>query len=290
MLLYVISALFLVFVKAQTNCSSSLQSATSPVATTGFAWDIIATNVSSARGIIFDSQGRLLVVKQGMGIVALTLSNDSCAVLTKTTTVLQNSSLNHGIEFSPDGTTLYASSSDSAWSWEYNVSDASVVNPRLLVGGMGDTTHSTRTLQISPLYPNLLMISRGSDGNIDTTAAYASSGHSQVKVFDLNHVPNGGYDYTQDGGILAYGVRNEVGITSDRSGNIWGVMNSADQMTRNGTDISKDNPSEELHYCTPTYSFRTKIKLDYQRIQKLYISDIRIVLEFGIHHHLLLLY
>lgn len=242
--------ILLSLVHAQTTCNSALQAQTSPVAFNGFAWDIIATNVSEARGIIFDSRGRLLVVQQGTGITALTLSNETCATLSSMTTVLQNSSLNHGIEFSPNGSTLYASSANSAWSWTYNSSDASVSNPKLLVRNMGGTTHSTRTLHISPSRPNLLVISRGSDGNLDASAASISSGHSQVKVFDLNQVPSGGYDYTIDGGLLAYGVRNEVGITSDWRGDIWGVMNSADDLDRNGTDISKDNPAEELHYCS----------------------------------------
>lgn len=252
MLLLCIFVAFIAITGAQQNCASSLESSTSPVATNGFAWDIVATNVSSPRGIVFDSRGRLLVVQQGVGIVALTLSNDSCARVTEWITVINNSSLNHGIEFSTDGGTLYASSSNSAWSWEYNAGDATVANPKLTVGGMGGTSHSTRTLHIPPLYPDLLIISRGSDGNIDSSAAFPDSGHSEVKVFNLTNLPIGGYDYTADGGLLAYGVRNEVGITSDLQGYIWGVMNSADDLHRNGTDISKDNPAEELHDCIPS--------------------------------------
>jgi glucose/arabinose dehydrogenase len=253
-----LSFLLIPLTQAQ-SCSSSLNAVTSPVATAGFEWDIISTNVSEARGIIFDIQGRLLIVQSGIGITALTLSNDSCATVISTSTVLKNSSLNHGIEFSPDGRTLYASSTDSAWSWSYNVNDATVSNPKLLVGNMGGTTHSTRTLHISPSLPNLLVISRGSDGNIDPSAASISSGHSQVKVFDLTKVPSGGYDYTQEGGLLAYGVRNEVGITSDWQGIIWGVMNSADDLTRNGTDISTDNPAEELHYRIYPLNYSDKV-------------------------------
>jgi glucose/arabinose dehydrogenase len=236
-------------VSAQTNCSSSVKASTSPVAADGFAWDIIATNLSQARGIIFDSRGRLLVVESGTGITALSLSNGTCATIVQTTTTLANSSLNHGIEFSTDGGTLYASSEESAWGWNYNADNASVSDPQLIVTGMGGTTHSTRTLQISPLHPNLLLISRGSDGNIDLSAASITSGHSQVKVFDLEKIPEGGYDYTSDGDVMAYGVRNEVGITSDSAGHIWGVENSADQLERNGTTISTDNPAEKLNYC-----------------------------------------
>jgi glucose/arabinose dehydrogenase len=240
---------------AAQNCTSSVKASTSPVATKGFEWDIIATNLSTPRGIIFDSQGRLLIVQSGTGIIALTLSNVSCGIVTESKDVILNSSLNHGIEFSTDGKTLFASSSNDAWSWTYNVTDASISNEKLLVTNMGGTTHSTRTLHIPPLHPNLLLISRGSDGNIDPSAATTTSGHSQVKAFDLDHVPSGGYDYSSDGGILAYGVRNEVGVTSDLAGHIWGVMNSADDLERNGTDISMDNPAEELHYCTFSLTF-----------------------------------
>jgi len=249
--MFLLSLFLLLFlpVYAQ-NCTSSVKSTTSPVATTGFAWDILATNLSSPRGIIFDSQGRLLIVQSGTGILALTFTNDSCGIVTQTTNVLLNSSLNHGIEFSVDGKTLFASSANDAWSWSYNATDASVSNVKLLVTNMGGTTHSTRTLHVPPLHPNLLVISRGSDGNIDPSAATTASGHSQVKAFDLDNVPSGGYDYSSDGGILAYGVRNEVGVTSDLAGHVWGVMNSADDLERNGTDISMDNPAEELHYCT----------------------------------------
>ena len=217
----------------------------------GFEWDIISVNLSTPRDITFDSRGRLLILEAGSGITALTLSNDSCSVVTATTQLLSNSSLNHGIEFSTDGNTLYASSNNSAWAWDYNVDGPNISNPRIIVTGMGGTTHSTRTLHIPPLHPNLLVVSRGSDGNIDASAADIASGHSQVKVFDLNHVPSGGYDYTSEGAVLGFGVRNEVGVTSDLNGRVWGVMNSADDLTRNGTDISKDNPAEELHYCTP---------------------------------------
>ena len=272
MILLCIFAVFLVFINAQNNCSSSVKAITSPVATNGFAWDIIATNVSSPRGIIFDSRGRLLIVQAGTGIIALTLSNTSCSQITQTTTVLQNSSLNHGIEFSVDGGTLYASSSENAWGWKYNADEASVSNPQLIVSGMGGTSHSTRTLHISPLHPNLLIITRGSDGNIDPSAATTSSGHSQVKVFDLNHVPEGGYTYANDGGILGYGVRNEVGVTSDSQGHIWGVMNSADDLERNGTTISKDNPAEELNYCIVPFSVVLNVVGDPTNPQTIYFG------------------
>ena len=228
-------ALLLSTVYAQSSCPSSIQANTSPAAMAGFEWDIISVNLSTPRDITFDSRGRLLILEAGSGITALTLSNDSCSVV------------------STDGNTLYASSNNSAWAWDYNVDGPNISNPRIIVTGMGGTTHSTRTLHIPPLHPNLLVVSRGSDGNIDASAADIASGHSQVKVFDLNHVPSGGYDYTSEGAVLGFGVRNEVGVTSDLNGRIWGVMNSADDLTRNGTDISKDNPAEELHYCTSLF-------------------------------------
>jgi len=250
MFLLLAFVLCLSLVHAQSACSlGGVGTATQPVTIRGFIWDSVAQDLRTPRGITFDKIGRLLVVSSGVGIIAMQLSNETCSQVTKAATIVANSQLNHGIEFSVDGTTLYASSSQNVFAWNYNITTGAVSNVTTIVTGMGETSHSTRTLHIPPLHPNLLVVTRGSNGNIDPSAATPDSGHSQAKVFDLTTIPEGGHDFNTGGGILAYGVRNEVGITSDANGHIWGVMNSADQLQRNGTTISNDNPAEELHYC-----------------------------------------
>ena len=149
---------------------------------------------------------------------------------------------------SADGTILYASTPAEAYAWDYDSSDGSISNRRTLVENMSGSDHSTRTLLLSRSVPGMLVIARGSFSNIDFEAASISSGHSQVRAFNLNN-RTGTYDYTTDGLRLGWGLRNEVGLGEHPgSGGIFGVENSADQQTRMGVDIHTDNPAEELNF------------------------------------------
>ena len=126
---------------------------------------------------------------------------------------------------------------------------------------MGTTgTHITRTLLVSRKHPNLIAVSLGSEVNLDLESIDPALGRAAVKVFDLRAVPSGGYDYATQGHMLAYGARNEIGLAEDGAGNVWGVENSADQLTRtkNGvsTDVHIDNPGEKLHNCEQISSLR----------------------------------
>lgn len=132
-------------------------------------------------------------------------------------------------------------------------------NQRKIVTGM-DNGHVTRTLLVSQKHPNLLIVSRGSLGNLDTTATPA---HASVKVFDWKKVPSSnGYNYVNDGKVLAFGVRNEVGIAEDKAGHVWGVENSADNLMRGSTDVHQDNPGEKLNYCE-LFIFRISSRTNY---------------------------
>ena len=146
------------------------------------------------------------------------------------------------------------SSKDRVWKWDYDPKTLALSNQVELVHGMDNTDHTSRTLFLSRRHPNLLIVSRGSNDNLDMESADSAQGRAAVKVFDLNAVPNGGYDYASQGVFLAYGARNEVGIAEDPSGQIWGVENSSDDLQRTKgeqvTDIHQDNPGEKLHNCT----------------------------------------
>ena len=94
----------------------------------------------------------------------------------------------------------------------------------------------------------MLVVTRGSTSNIDFDAASLSSGHSQVKAFNLNNL-TGVYDFDADGLRLGWGLRNDVGVAEHPgSGGIYTVENSADQLTRMGVDIHEDNPAEEMNF------------------------------------------
>ena len=94
-----------------------------------------------------------------------------------------------------------------------------------------------------------LLISRGSTSNIDPEAEMLSSGHSQIRAFNLLNITSDGYDFDTDGLRLGWGLRNSVGIAEHpTTGGIYSVENSVDQATRDGQDVHEDNPGEEMNF------------------------------------------
>ena len=153
---------------------------------------------------------------------------------------------------SEDGKTLYASNSDKAFSWPYDAAAAANSSgPTILVQGMDNEDHTTRTLLLSKKVENTLLVSRGSTSNIDLEAADITSGRSQIKSFNINPSTLGAnsYDYTSEGTLLGWGLRNSVGVAEEpTAGGIWSVENSVDNIVREGVDIHENNPGEELNF------------------------------------------
>src|SRR5438046_4674520 len=58
-----------------TTCSALKPSYSAPSIASGYLAAPIATGLFKPRGIIFDTEGRILVVQQGRGIVGLTLND-----------------------------------------------------------------------------------------------------------------------------------------------------------------------------------------------------------------------
>ena len=158
--------------------------------------------------------------------------------------------MNHGLALSRDGKTIYASSSEAVYSWAYDPEDAATSGTKkTLVTGMFNTDHNTRTILLSQKADGLLLVSRGSTSNIDAKAEVLSSGHSQLKAFNLNNITDNGYDFTADGLRLGWGLRNSVGVAEHPdTGGIYSVENSVDEMTRDGKDVHQDNPGEEMNF------------------------------------------
>ncbi len=151
---------------------------------------------------------------------------------------------------SDDGKTLYASSSSNVYSWPYDAAAATVDSGkrRTLVQNMSNTDHTTRTLLRSHAAPGQLLVSRGSSENLDADARDLASGHSQIRAFDLS---GGGqpYDYASGGRLVGWGLRNSVGLAEEpRTGGLFSVENSADQLQRGGRDVHQDDPGEELNF------------------------------------------
>ncbi|KAH6678604.1 soluble quino protein glucose/sorbosone dehydrogenase [Halenospora varia] len=244
----------LVVVEFVAAATCSLKPSSTPVTAAGWASQLIVQNLRGPRGIIFDSAGNLLVVEQGSGVVHLRFEDGSgtCLDVASKTYLINSTDLNHGIALSNDSRTLYASSSNSVYSWSYDPTAVTVSSTNTtLVTGMSNSDHTTRTLLISQKQPGILVVSRGSSENIDLQAEDINTGHSQLKAFDLNNftAESSPYDFTTSGRLLGWGLRNSVGVAEEPlTGGIYTVENSADQIQRGEVDIHQNNPGEEMNF------------------------------------------
>ncbi|KAI9881052.1 MAG: hypothetical protein M1830_008934 [Pleopsidium flavum] len=236
------------------SCSVTLTPTNSitPTVASGYRIALVATALTKPRSMKFDNKGNLLVVQQGAGIAHVAFKDDGgvCLSVSKMQAVVKNSALNHGLALSNDGKTLYASSAEAAYSWPYDPETVSVgPTNQTLVTGMNTNDHTTRTLLMSQKANGTLLISRGSTSNVDLEAETLSSGHSQIKAFDLNKIPRNGYDFNTEGLLLGWGLRNSVGVSEHPvTGGIYSVENSVDEIMRDGKDIHQNNPGEEMNF------------------------------------------
>ncbi|KAH6610669.1 hypothetical protein Trco_000689 [Trichoderma cornu-damae] len=237
------------------SCSNKLSvTYPAPVAAGGWQYRLIANGFRSPRGIAFDDDGGLLVVDSGVGLRHLTLHDEggTCLTVASSTTLIADENLNHGLALSGDGRTIYVSSASSVFSFAYNSQAISVdLSSNLtLVANMSNSDHTTRTLLVSKKHPDILLVSRGSNANVDPDAGDVSSGHSQIRSYNVTEVGPGDSPHGfLDGHLIGWGLRNSVGVAEHpSSGGIWSVENSVDALERHGQDIHQDNPGEELNY------------------------------------------
>ena len=157
--------------------------------------------------------------------------------------------LKHGLALSGDGRTIYASTSEAAYSWDYDPAQSTVSSTnQTLVTGMDNEDHVTRTILISHQVPDMILLSRGSTSNVDSDAAVLSTGHSQIRAFNLTNITDP-YEFSSDGLRLGWGLRNSVGMVEHPdTGGIYSVENSVDNLKREGEDVHQNNPGEEMNF------------------------------------------
>ncbi|KAG6019800.1 hypothetical protein E4U41_003074 [Claviceps citrina] len=235
-----------------TNCTG-LKPKWNPQAAPGVQFRVLANDLKKPRGIVADSEGNLLVVEAGgMGIRRIVLKSgrglDVCVV--SSSQLVAETSLNHGISLSSDGRTLFASSSTDVYAYEYDAKEGTVGAAKNIITGMAQSGHSARTLLVPKRSPNLLLVSRGSNSNIDTGTADIGSARSQIRIFRTDELLGSGRAVRySDGEVLGWGLRNSVGVGEDpTTGYIWSVENSIDEMKRRGVDVHNSNPGEELNF------------------------------------------
>jgi glucose/arabinose dehydrogenase len=215
-----------------------------------------SSNVGFPRGMAFAPNGDLFVSAGDVVIVLYDDNRDGISDPSERARFGSISGLSHGIAFSPDGQYLYASSATDVYRWPYATGDRTARGPAArVVSGMSPEGHTTRTLVLDSI--GRLYVSIGSRGNLDVEPELRAT-RSQIRRFVLSSVlPAGGIDF-QSGEVIGSGTRNEVGMTFDSLGRMWGVENGRDELIDNrfGGDIHYDNPGEKLNRIDgpgPTY-------------------------------------
>ena len=239
---------------ASTTCALALQpSYPAPSLAPRYNAQLIARNLTKPRGLIVDSDGQLLVVQQQVGITRLRIQDhDGCVSVSKRTDLVENPDLTHGITLSGDGKTLYASSAEAVFSWPYDAatitlsgSGRNIIN----ITGTSDGDHITRTLLFAKRQKNTLIVSRGSESNVDMASLDLSTGHCQIKSFAVQNISDIPQNFNTTGKLLGWGLRNSVGVAEHPlTGGIYSVEMGMDYATRDGKDISQNNPGDEMNY------------------------------------------
>ncbi|KAF2681598.1 soluble quino protein glucose dehydrogenase [Lentithecium fluviatile CBS 122367] len=237
--------------RALAQTCATINPAYAPTWGSGFSGRVVMNGLKSPRGLVFDSQNNLLVVEAGgagVRYVKLTDNGGTSVCVASSKQLINERGLNHGIDLSADGKTLFVSSMTTVWSYPYDAEAGTVGTRKTLITGMSNSGHSTRTVLTSKMNPDLLVVSVGSNANIDSATSQQSSGRSQLRTFSIAKVSQASVAYTA-GEVLGWGLRNSVGVTENPvSGGIWSVENSVDDMRKGSTDIHNTNPCEELNY------------------------------------------
>lgn len=236
--------------------SAALANASLPSGFCAWTW---ASNLGSPRGITRNANGDILLIERGQGRITLLHDDNGNGISESNERVVlaTSSGLNHGIAI--NGGYLYASNSTTVYRWPYSGGRQPLGAAQTVVTGIPSGGHSTRTLAFDR--DGNLYVSVGSQGNIDTNT-------SRAHVLRYAASALGTSSTWAQGESFATGLRNEVGLTLDGQGRMWGVENGSDNLSRSdlGGDIHNDNPGEELHlfaeagrfwgypYCWSEYS------------------------------------
>lgn len=180
----------------------------------GWSYVKVADGLHSPRDLIVDSRGRLLIIEKGAGLSQHTVDSAGCIISSRL--LISNTDLNHGVCLSGDGKTLYVSSPSTVFGWTYDPTTGDIdQGPDIVISGMATSGHTSRTLIIPPHRPDLLVVSHGSNGNIDIEAGDPNTARAIVKVFNVASLPIGGYNFVSQGWNAGFGLRNEVGLAFD---------------------------------------------------------------------------
>ena len=122
---------------------------------------------------------------------------------------------------SADGKTLFVSNLQSVTAYAYDAEAGTVGAGKVVVSGLSNNgPHPTRAILVSKAKPDVLLVARGSNGNVDTATTSQSSGRCMIKTFSISKIMTTAADFNSGGEVLGWGLRNIVGMGEDTFGGI----------------------------------------------------------------------
>jgi glucose/arabinose dehydrogenase len=204
-----------------------------------------AQNVTGARQLAIAPNGDIFVAGSAQIVVLFDADGNGISDANERTTFAAVPGGNHGVAIT--ATHVYASSQTNVYRWPYATGDRVATGAmETVLNGIPSGGHTTRTLVIDG--KNRLYVSIGSGSNVDAppTPSTFSPLRAVIRRYDLSALPAAGYDASA-GELFAAGLRNEVGLSIDSKGRMWGVENGRDNLSVGGEDIHFDNPGEEVN-------------------------------------------
>jgi glucose/arabinose dehydrogenase len=203
-----------------------------------------ATGVTGARQLAVAPNGDIFVGGNNQITVLYDTNSDGVSDATERSMFAAVPGGNHGLAIT--ATHVYASSQTTVYRWPYAAGDRVATGAmETVVNGIPSGGHSTRTLLVDA--QDRLYVSIGSGSNVDAPADPDTppAERALIRRYSLASIPAGGYAVS-GGEVFAYGLRNEVGLSLDSRGRLWGVENGRDNLMVGG-DIHYDNPAEEVN-------------------------------------------
>jgi glucose/arabinose dehydrogenase len=84
---------------ASAACATTIKPTAVPVVADGYEVQVVATNLTTPRGIVFDTKGQMIVVEQvtGMRVLKLTDNGGACVTTSEYVTLIVDDSVSENI-------------------------------------------------------------------------------------------------------------------------------------------------------------------------------------------------
>ncbi|KAL2192291.1 hypothetical protein P885DRAFT_73110 [Corynascus similis CBS 632.67] len=216
----------------------------------GYRYSKLELALWSPHHMVVDTEGNLLVVEGG-SVRRLVLEElDDIVCVQSGSDLTSEDASNTGIALSADGKTLFTSTEESVWAYDYDAVTGQVGQRKEIVTNMKvGLQHIYRPLLTSKYNPDTILVARGSRGDIDPDTTDPAVARSVIKAFSISEGLKKTHDYARDGEVLAWGIREVVAMAEHPVfGGIWAVESQMDDVHFNGRDIHITNPAERLTY------------------------------------------